>query len=150
MAGSRKAVHERAGVQSANRPGDARLDDEAFWRAHLAPLFDDAEVAALLGLSSRRDVRALAERGELLVVPTSAGRRYPALQFPRGRAEPAIARVIAIMDGVVATPYTTAAWLRDARPALLAGQSPLDWLANGGEPDAMVAAAENAAARLAQ
>ena len=124
------------------------VEDESFWQAYVAPTLDAAEVSTYLGLGSVGAVATLTEQHRLLAVPMSSGPRYPAFQFRAGEADPAIGRVVGILGEVVATPYTIASWLKGAKPDLLGGKTPLEWLESGGDPERVVAAAELAAAGL--
>ena len=123
-------------------------EDESFWRAYLDPVLDAEAVGKYLGLASVGDVQALVGQNKLLAVPAASGFLYPAFQFRAGKTDPTISRVVGILGRVVVTPYTIATWLKGAKPDLLEGKTPLEWLESGGDPNRVVAAAELAAARL--
>ena len=87
----------------------------------------------------------------LLALPTREGDVvYPAYQFNKtGTVYPDIERNISIFDGVVATPYTIASWLRGPKK-YLGGNAPIQWLELERDPEPVLAGAEVAAARLAR
>ena len=121
-------------------------EDEAYWREYLGEFLDKDETRWLLGLERQQELDELVAAANILAVPTSGGTAFPTFQFVGGRVDPTVSRVIQIFSGVVATPYTTASWLRGAR---FDDKSVLDWLARGGNPEIVIQAAEDSAARLA-
>lgn len=124
---------------------------EAVWGRQLGPLFDLDQTKTVLGVGTRQAVSDLAQRGRLLAVDSSGGRKlYPAFQFsPNGRPYPEIARVLEIFHGVVETPYTIASWFTSPQ-AQLEGETPASWIRSRRHPEGLYEAARRAAARLAQ
>lgn len=123
-------------------------EDETFWREYLGTYLSTEEVQQRLGIATPEAVAQLVEDKQLLAVPTKDGPAYPAFQFTEeGELHPTISRVIGIFAPVVATPYTTASWLRGMR---FDGQTLQAWLQGGGDPETVIRAAELAVARLEQ
>lgn len=128
---------------------DRAVEDGRFWVDYLAPFLGESEVRAYLQLSSTGEVERWRRQGRLLAVSTDGGWVFPAFQFEAGAVEPTIAHAIATLHPVVESPATIASWLKAARPSLLDGKTPLQWLREGGDPgQILAAAAEAAAARL--
>jgi hypothetical protein len=71
---------------------------------------------------------------------------FPTFQFVGGAIHPTVSRVVEIFSGVVATPYTTASWLRGSR---FDGKSVAEWIESGEDPAVVIQAAEDSAVRLA-
>ena len=120
------------------------------WRDALGKLLTVGEVAALGGLDEQSIERQV-DAGELLALATTGGQLLlPAFQFGAdGRSLPSLGELIRQLNSVVVTPFTTAAWLVAPEP-LLAGKSAVQWLRDGGDPNAAVEAARRQARRLAQ
>lgn len=121
-------------------------EDETYWREYLGEYLDATEAQALLGLDDVNALRKLLAVHHVLAVPTARGLAFPRFQFVGGALNPTISRVIQVFSGVVATPYTTASWLRGAR---FGDKSVAEWLASGEDPWVVIEAAEDSAARLA-
>lgn len=140
---SRTKEQERTNKQSVPK-------EQERWRQLLGPYFDGAAVKQQLGLATSEEVTKLVEQKRILALPTTNGVAYPAFQFTdKGKLNPTISRVVSILDEVVATPYTTASWLKGSKPNLLGGETPLEWLANNRDPECVIEAAEITASRLA-
>lgn len=118
-------------------------EDEAYWREYLGEYLDEAGVQKLLGLDNPRVLKELVAAHEILAVPTRGGPAYPTFQFVGGEVHPAISRVVKIFSSVVATPYTTASWLRGAR---FGDKSVAEWIESGENPEIVIQAAEESAA----
>lgn len=105
----------------------------------------------VLGVRTTKAVTALAERGFLLVLGASGGRKlYPAFQFNSdGTPSPEIARILKIFQDAVETPYTIASWFVSPQD-WLNGETPVDWMQSRREPERLYEAARRAAARLDQ
>jgi hypothetical protein len=121
-------------------------EDETYWREYLGEYLDETEAQELLGIDDPNALRKLVARHDILAVPTARGVVFPSFQFVGGALNPTISRVIQIFSSVVATPYTTASWLRGAR---FGDKSVAEWLASGEDPQVVIEAAEDSAARLA-
>lgn len=122
------------------------LEDEEYWREYLGECLDTDDVLRLLGLASHEALDDLVARHEILAIPTAQGTAFPGFQFIRGQIDPTVSRVVRIFSDVVATSYTTASWLRGAR---FDGKSVAEWLESGMNPEVVIQAAEESAARLA-
>jgi hypothetical protein len=121
-------------------------EDEGYWREYLGEYLDATGVQHLLDIENPETLDQLVAVHKILAVPTAKGMAFPKFQFVRGEVNPTISRVVEIFSGVVATPYTTASWLRGARFKHL---SIPEWLERGEDPDVIIQAAEDSAARLA-
>lgn len=121
-------------------------EDEAFWREYLGEFLDARGVHRLLDLGGLQRLDELVAAHMLLAVPTARGPAFPKFQFVRGEIDPTIARVVKIFSSVVATPYTTAPRLRGAR---FDGKTVTEWVESGENPEVVIQAAEESAARLA-
>jgi hypothetical protein len=128
---------------------DGRSEDERTWREFLGPLLTSTQTQQRLGVSIQT-LHQLVGKHELLALPTTSGEAvYPDFQFNRaGRVYPDLPRILAIFDGVVATSYTIASWLKGPKD-YLGGEAPIRWLALERDPEPVIAGAEVAAARLA-
>jgi hypothetical protein len=126
-------------------------EDEQVWSTLLGPYLTRDDVQKKLHVSGLDGIDALVRVGALIELPTSAGARYPAFQFmDREELNPTISRVASILASVVQTPYTIASWLVGAKPALLDGKTPLEWLATDCSGDAVINAAQSLAVRLSR
>jgi hypothetical protein len=124
-------------------------DDERLWEDLLGPYLTGEEVQEKLHLTAPHDIDALVRTGKVIELPTSVGARFPVFQFTEaGELDPTISEVAGILADVVQTPYTIASWLKGAKPALLDGKTPLEWLAGDCDRDAVIAAAQGLATRL--
>lgn len=125
------------------------LDLTALWGQHLGPLFDIEQVKTLLQVTSRQAVSDLDQRGRLLALDASDGRKlYPAFQFsPTGRPYPEISTVIEIFAGIVETPYSIASWFVSPQN-LLAGETPAAWLRSGRDSSRLFDAARRSSGEL--
>lgn len=121
-------------------------EDEAYWREYLGEYLDETEVRHLLKIDTPYLLEELVGAYEILAVPTARGLAYPAFQFVSGAVNPTISRVVKIFSIAVATPYTTASWLRGAR---FEDKSVVEWIESGENPEVVIQAAEDSAARLA-
>lgn len=121
-------------------------EDEAYWREYLGEYLDETEVQQLLGIDTPQGLSELVAEDEILAIPTARGMVFPTFQFVGGTINPAISRVVKIFGNVVATPYTTASWLRGAR---FDDKSVAEWIESGEDPEVVIQAAEDSAARLA-
>lgn len=143
--------------QTVERPPRSRSDgqrtgqgpipeDETYWREYLGEYLDETETRELLGIDDARVLKKLVARHEILAVPTTHGTAFPRFQCVGGELTPTVSRVIQIFSDVAATPYATASWLRGAR---FEDKSVAEWLASGKDPEVVIQAAEDSAARLA-
>lgn len=121
-------------------------EDEAYWRAYLGEYLGETEVQELLGIDNPRGVRELVAANEILALPTTRGTAFPKFQFVRGEVDPTVSQVVKIFSDVVATPYTTASWLRGAR---FDDKSVSEWIESGADSQVVIQAARDSAARLA-
>ena len=121
-------------------------EDEGYWREYLGEYLDAAGVQILLEIENPEALNDLVAANKILAVPTSQGMAFPKFQFVGGAIDPIVSRVVQIFSGVVATPYTTASWLRGAR---FEEKSVAEWIESGEDPEVIIRSAENSAARLA-
>ena len=121
-------------------------EEEGYWREYLGECLDATGVRHLLSLENPETLDDLVAAHRILAVPTAQGMAFPTFQFVRGRIDPTISRVVEIFSGVVATPYTTAAWLRGVR---FDDKSIAEWIESEEDPEVIIRAAEDSAARLA-
>ncbi len=136
----------RSRTEGQHPASDPLPEDEEYWREYLGEYLDEIETQELLGIDDPRVLKKLVARHEILAVPTMHGTAFPRLQFVGGELNPTISRVIQIFGSVVATPYTTASWLRGAR---FEDKSVAEWIESGEDPEVIIQAAEDSAARLA-
>lgn len=122
---------------------------DALWDRHLGKMLDSRQVQELLGVQTRQAVHDLMKRGRLLGLPLKARQWvYPSFQFSgSGRPYTVLPEVLRAFDGVASTPYTVASWLVSPNP-LLDDQTPIDWLASGGDADRVRLAAQRRAASM--
>ena len=109
---------------------DSIPEDEGYWREYLGEYLDAAGVQQLLEIENSETLNDLVAANKILAVPTSQGMAFPKFQFVGGAIDPIISRVVEIFSGVVATPYTTASWLRGAR---FEDKSVAEWIESGEE-----------------
>ena len=119
---------------------------EEYWREYLGECLDATDVRQLLGIESPETLDDLVTAHQILAVPSADGMAFPAFQFVGGRIDPTVSRVVDIFSGVVATPYTTASWLRGVR---FEDQSITEWIERGKDPEVIIRGAEDSAVRLA-
>lgn len=94
------------------------------------------EVARLLGLSEQ-SVMGL---GDLYVIDTRHGRRFPRWQFARNRSLPSLGAVIhALPDNY--HPLEVEEFMTEPSDEL-SGMTPVEWLAEDGQPDPVVTLAD--------
>jgi len=125
---------------------DPTREDEAYWHEFLDEYLDETGVRQLLKIDTPHRLEELVAAHEILAVPTAHGSAYPAFQFVGGAVNPTISRVVKIFSIVVATPYTTASWLRGAR---FDDKSVVEWIESGENPEVVIQAAEDSVGRLA-
>jgi hypothetical protein len=124
-------------------------EDERLWATLLGPYLTREDVAARLHVTGPDGIDDLVRTGKVIELPTSMGARFPVFQFTEtGELDPTISEVAGILADVVQTPYTIASWLKGAKPALLDGKTPIEWLAGDCDRDAVIAAAQSLATRL--
>jgi hypothetical protein len=137
-------------VELGRRPA-LRAVAETAWKQLLGSLHDDEQVQSVLGLPSRQEVQDLAERGQLLALEASRGRKlYPAFQLDdEGKPYTELPQVLKIFSGVVQTPYTVASWFVSPQD-ILNGDTPAAWMKARRDPERLFEAARCAAWELAQ
>ena len=158
-AASFKATLRELGL-SGNEPelGDAaRLGQRAalvaaaaaVWQKQLGPLLEMRHAQQLLGVGSRQAVHDLIQRHRLLALTTEDRRTLiPVFQFTEaGRPYEAVPPILRIFAQAEATGWTTASWFTTPCPELN-GQSPMAWISEGRDLDAVLDAARAAAAPL--
>jgi hypothetical protein len=123
---------------------------EMTWEEHLGPMFEWADVAAILGtVSTRQGINDLAKRRRLLALPTKSGKLlYPAFQFSGARTISGLHELLVELDGSGTSPWTQASWLVTAQDEL-DGETPAAYLSRQPIDDRVRRAVRRAAARLA-
>lgn len=116
----------------------------------VGPFYDTTGLRKWLSLS-RQALAARVEAGSLLACTTQDGSLvYPAWQFrPDGKTVPHLPALIKILRKSAATPWTVAAWLRAPGGEAVDGMDAVSWLADGGDPEPLLAEARDDAARWA-
>lgn len=144
MKSTTRLPRSRAGIQILDHASIP--EDEGYWREYLGEYLDATGVRQLLDIENPETLDDLVAAHRILAVPTAQGMAFPKFQFVGGAIDPTISRVVEIFSGVVATPYTTASWLRGAR---FEDKSVAEWIETGETPEVIIQAAEDSAARLA-
>ena len=120
-----------------------QAEDDAAWAEQLGPVYRQADVAALLGISKQ----AVSTNAGLLRLEMRDGSLgYPVFQFEGERLLPGIRQVVLELSSAVATSWTIASWLTSPQ-ADLDGATPLEQL-NRGQVTPVVRAACRAAVHL--
>lgn len=121
------------------------------WDELLGPFYDTRTVARLLGGVSRQAVADRRERRTLLGPKTADGVLvYPAFQFDEHNEVLAgLGPILQCFDPDVVDDWTVAGWLVAKRRSL-GGETAIDWLRAGGDPEAVLVLARDAARRFAQ
>jgi hypothetical protein len=121
------------------------------WGRHLGPLLTTKQVAEMLGVGSRQAVNDRVRRHRILALPTADhGLAYPAFQFDdRGSPYPTLAPVLEAFARSRLSGHTIGSWFVTPQTAL-DGATPARWLAEGGDADRLVAAAQRSASRSAR
>ena len=121
----------------------------AVWQKQLGPLLEMRHAQQLLGVGSRQAVHDLIQRHRLLALTTEDRRTLiPVFQFTEaGRPYEAVPPILRIFAQAEATGWTTASWFTTPCPEL-DGQSPMTWISEGRDLDAVLDAARAAAAPL--
>ena len=121
----------------------------AVWQKQLGPLLEMRHAQQLLGVGSRQAVHDLIQRHRLLALTTEDRRTLiPVFQFTEaGRPYEAVPPILRIFAQAEATGWTTASWFTTPCPEL-DGQSPMAWISEGRDLDAVLDAARAAAAPL--
>jgi hypothetical protein len=121
----------------------------AVWQKQLGPLLEMRHAQQLLGVGSRQAVHDLIQRHRLLALTTEDRRTLiPVFQFTEaGRPYEAVPPILRIFAQAEATGWTTASWFTTPCPEL-DGQSPIAWISEGRDLDAVLDAARAAAAPL--
>jgi hypothetical protein len=129
----------------ATVPAPSRWDDL------LGPFHDTRGVTRLLGGVSRQAVADRRERRTLLGLKTADGVLvYPAFQFDEhNEVLPALSAVLQCFDSEAVDDWTLAGWLV-AKQQALDGETVVEWLRGGHDPERAVALARDAARRFAQ
>lgn len=129
----------RAGMIAAAR---------AAWENELGPLLSTAQVREVLGGVSRQRVDELLRARRLIGLRESSGRwSYPLFQFEDGRPlEALIVAYWTVVEGGL-DEWSAASWCVAPDPAL-AGSSALQWAREDKEPERLLAAARQDAARF--
>jgi hypothetical protein len=123
---------------------------ELTWEGHLGPLYEWADVAAVLGtVRTRQGISDLAKRRRLLALPTRGGKLlYPAFQFSGARTIAGLHELLVELDGSGASPWTQASWFVTGQDEL-DGESPAAYLSRHPLDERVLKAVRRVAARLA-
>jgi hypothetical protein len=122
----------------------AQAEDDRAWADQLGPVYRQADVAALLGVSKQ----AVSSNPGLLRLEMRDGAvGYPVWQFDGDRVVPGVRQVVLELKDVVASPWTIASWLTSPNVEL-DGRAPLTCLRQG-EVTRVGATARRLAQRLA-
>ncbi len=123
---------------------------ELTWDDHLGPLYEWADVAAVLGtVRTRQGINDLAKRRRLLSLPTKGGKLlYPAFQFCGPRTIAGLHEILVELDGSGASPWTQASWFVTPQDDL-DGESPAAYLSRHPLDERVLNAVRRVAARLA-
>lgn len=154
LAAYSRAGHSLAELGRADELAErmlAAVPSPSRWDDLLGPFHDTRGVTRLLGGVSRQAVADRRERRTLLGLKTADGVLvYPAFQFDEhNEVLPGLAAVLQCFDPEAADDWTLAGWLV-AKQQALDGETVIEWLRGGGDPDRAVALARDAARRFAQ
>ena len=122
------------------------------WDDLLGPFYSTRQVARLLGGISRQAVADRRERGTLLGLKTADDELvYPTFQFGNhNQLIPGLAEVIQCFSRrTKADDWTMAGWLISPLRALK-GQTAIQWLRSGNDPEPLLALARDAGRRFSQ
>lgn len=121
------------------------------WDDLLGPFYSTAQVAKICGGISRQALADRRERRTILGLKTADGVIvYPSFQFDgTNRVVSGLSDVLQCFRDVDADDWTLAGWLVSPLRAL-GGQSVMDWLRAGGEPEPVLALARDAARRFSE
>ena len=135
-----------------SQPSRQRLADiHGSWSGYFGRLLSEDEARQRLGGLSGAELDQLVKMHQLLALPTKhGGLVFPEFQFTnQSGLNPLMATILAILEPVVATPYTLAAWFIMPQP-VLNGETPMQWLRQVRSPERLKKAARDSAARLGQ
>jgi hypothetical protein len=123
---------------------------ELSWDEHLGPMYEWADVAAVLGtVGTRQGVNDLARRRRLLALPTKSGKLlYPAFQFSGARTLAGLHELLVELDGSGASPWTQASWFVTGQDEL-DGEAPAAYLSRRPLDARVLKSVRRVAARLA-
>jgi hypothetical protein len=105
----------------------AQAEDDRAWAEQLGPVYRQADVAALLGVSKQA---ASSNPGLLRLEMRDGTVGYPVWQFDGDRLVPGVRQVVLELNDVVASPWTIASWLTSPNEEL-DGRPPLECLRQG-------------------
>ncbi|MFN7963799.1 MAG: hypothetical protein U0002_21225 [Thermoanaerobaculia bacterium] len=129
----------------------ATLPSPSPWNDLLGPFYSGAQISRVLGGISRQALAERRERRTLIALRTSDGVwAYPAFQL--GDDHRPLPGLIPLWQTLCASgvdDWSAAGWLCSPL-ASLSGKSPASWLREGGEPEAVLPLAREAAHRFAQ
>lgn len=137
-----------ARVRAVIQPAPKVLDD------HVGPFYDTSGLRSWTG-TSRQAIHAKVQRNRLIACQLEDGSWvYPAWQFDnRGTPKPALVHVWRELRGPAedphADPWTCALWMRAPHPDL-DGMTPVEWIDDGRQAEAVLTLAQHDAARWAQ
>ena len=120
------------------------------WRAAAGDALTTQQIQSLLGVS-RQALHKRVAAGTLLGLPAERTTLYPAWQFEGSNVRPVVEEIIAALREGLEGEYDArlvASWAHTGQPELR-GRTPAEWLVDGRDSDAVVRAAERAAAALA-
>jgi hypothetical protein len=123
---------------------------ELTWDEHLGPLYEWADVAAVLGtVGTRQGVSDLAKRRRLLALPAKSGKLlYPAFQFSGARTIAGLHELLVEWEGSGVGPWTQASWFVTGQDEL-EGESPAAYLSRRPLDERVLQAVRRTVARLA-
>ena len=126
-------------------------DDHESWSGYFGHLLSNDEVQRPLGDLSDGAIDDLVANHQLLALPLNHGElAFPEFQFANHAGlNPVVAAILAILEPVVESPYTVAAWFITPQP-MLNGETPAKWLKRARSAERLEAAARDSAARLGQ
>lgn len=132
-------------------PGRRLADVHDSWEGYFGHLLSEDDARQRLGGLSGVEIDDLVTTHQLLALPMKHGElAFPEFQFA-GQAglNPVVAAILAILEPVVESPYTMAAWFISPQP-MLNGETPARWLERARSTERLTAAARDSAARLGQ
>lgn len=117
------------------------------WRQRLGPFLSQGDAADALQIDEA-GLHRLASEGALLSVLTESSEQlYPAFQFHDGGTLPALKECLSLLSETRLSAYTILSWFLSPSE-FLDGKTPATWLAEGRDPDRVLALANTTQARL--
>jgi hypothetical protein len=129
----------------------AALPEPSPWADVLGPVYRQSQLARFLGGVSRQALADRERRGTLFALRTADGSVvYPAWQLRGAQVLPDLPEVLrALRAGGGGDDWAIAGWLRAGQESL-GGASAVEWLAAGGDREAVLVLARDTAARWAR